>query len=130
MVKKKKQPEKKYRITLTEHQLRLIANCVEDCHRFMAGQMELSHSTCMVDAMHELHEKLRDLKYLVTPHLSYGASYVGAVATVPMNTSASSSRKLTISTARLSTNSPWSATSAACITVTPSPVRIVANRLQ
>lgn len=75
MAKKKKQPEKKYRITLTEHQLRLMANCVEDCHRFMAGQMELSHSTCMVDAMRELHEKLRDLKHLVTPHLSYNASY-------------------------------------------------------
>ena len=37
--------EKKWRIELTEHQLRLIANCVEDCHRFIAGQMELNNST-------------------------------------------------------------------------------------
>ena len=27
---------KKYRITLTKEQLMLIANCVEDCHRFLA----------------------------------------------------------------------------------------------
>lgn len=28
---------KKYQITLTEDQLILIAQCVEDCHRFAAG---------------------------------------------------------------------------------------------
>lgn len=67
--------QQKYRITLTEHQLRLIAQCIEDCHRFMAGQMELSHSTCMVDDMHELHDALRDLQHLVTPHLHKGESY-------------------------------------------------------
>ena len=36
--------EKKYRITLTEHQLMLIANCVEDCHRFASGQTELANT--------------------------------------------------------------------------------------
>ena len=29
--------EHKWRIELNEHQLRLIANCVEDCHRFIDG---------------------------------------------------------------------------------------------
>ena len=36
--------EKKYQIELTETQLRLIADCVEDCHRFAGGQTEL-HNT-------------------------------------------------------------------------------------
>ena len=29
---------KKYRITLTAEQMMLISKCVEDCHRFVAGQ--------------------------------------------------------------------------------------------
>lgn len=33
--------EKKWRIEVTEHQLRLMAQCIEDCHRFIGGQMEL-----------------------------------------------------------------------------------------
>lgn len=33
--------EKKFRITVSESQLRMISACVEDCHRFMAGQTEL-----------------------------------------------------------------------------------------
>lgn len=35
----------KYRITLTEKQLRLVSRCVEDCHRFAAGQTELWNTT-------------------------------------------------------------------------------------
>lgn len=35
---------KKYRITLTAEQMMLISKCVEDCHRFVAGQCEL-HNT-------------------------------------------------------------------------------------
>lgn len=35
---------KKYRITLTAEQMVLISKCVEDCHRFVAGQCEL-HNT-------------------------------------------------------------------------------------
>lgn len=35
---------KKYQITLTEEQMMLISRCVEDCHRFVAGQCEL-HNT-------------------------------------------------------------------------------------
>ena len=67
--------EKKWRIELTEHQLRLLANCVEDCHRFIAGQMELSNSTASLKHPRDLWEKLNKLKPLVTPLLGRGASY-------------------------------------------------------
>ena len=67
--------QKKWRIELTEHQLRLIANCVEDCHRFIAGQMELSNSTACLEHYRELSEELDKLQPLVTPELGRGASY-------------------------------------------------------
>jgi hypothetical protein len=56
---------KRYRIEVSEEQLRMIINCVEDCHRFMGGQMELQNTT----------SALREIKPLVTPRLSYNASY-------------------------------------------------------
>ena len=67
--------EKKWRIELTEHQLRLIANCVEDCHRFLGGQMELSNSTSCIKHCSHLWEELRKLQPIVTPELGRGASY-------------------------------------------------------
>ena len=67
--------EKKWRIELTEHQLRLIANCVEDCHRFIGGQMELDNSTSCLKHYSELSEELGKLQQLVTPLLGRGASY-------------------------------------------------------
>ena len=67
--------EKKWRIELTEHQLRMIANCVEDCHRFIAGQMELSNSTACLKHYRELREELGELQPLVTPLLRRNASY-------------------------------------------------------
>ena len=67
--------EKKWRIELTEHQLRLIANCVEDCHRFIAGQTELSNSTACLKHYLEINEELGKLQPLVTPLLEHGASY-------------------------------------------------------
>ena len=67
--------EKKWRIELTEHQLRLIANCVEDCHRFIAGQMGLSNSTVYLQHYCELSDELDKLQHLVTPLLEFGASY-------------------------------------------------------
>ena len=72
-MKEKKQI--KWRIELTEHQLRLIANCVEDCHRFIGGQMELSNSTVCLERYFELKEELGKLQPLVTPRLGRGASY-------------------------------------------------------
>ena len=67
--------EKKWRIELNEHQLRLIANCVEDCHRFIGGQMELSNSTACLKHYRELSRELDKLQPLVTPELGRGASY-------------------------------------------------------
>lgn len=71
----KTKKEKKWRIELTQHQLMLMAQCVEDCHRFMSGQMELSNSTACIKHPHDLWEKLNELKPLVTPELGRGAAY-------------------------------------------------------
>lgn len=67
--------EKKWRIELTEHQLRLMAQCIEDCHRFIAGQMELSNSTACLKYCRILGEKLRTLQPFVTPELELGEDY-------------------------------------------------------
>ena len=67
--------EKKWRIELTEHQLRLMAQCVEDCHRFIGGQMELSNSTACLKHYRHLSEELGTLQAFVTPELGRGASY-------------------------------------------------------
>ena len=67
--------EKKWRIELTEHQLMLLAKCVEDCHRFIGGQMELSNSTACLEHHLELSEELSKLQPFVTPLLGRGASY-------------------------------------------------------
>ena len=67
--------EKKWRIELNEHQLRLIANCVEDCHRFIGGQMELSNSTACLKHGRHLGEELSTLQAFVTPLLERGVSY-------------------------------------------------------
>ena len=65
----------KWILELTEHQLQLIAKCVEDCHRFIAGQMGLSNSTVYLQHYCELSEELDKLQPLVTPLLERGASY-------------------------------------------------------
>ena len=65
----------KWIIEVTEHQLRLMAQCIEDCHRFIGGQMELSNSTACLDNYHTLSKKLNELQPLVTPQLERGASY-------------------------------------------------------
>ena len=65
----------KYQIELNEEQLYLIAHCVEDIHRFMGGQMELSNCTSSLDECRELRNKLRELQPLVTPDLPHNSSY-------------------------------------------------------
>ena len=65
--------EKKFRITVSESQLRMIAACVEDMHRFMSGDMDLYNCTSILDDMHELHSEMRKLQKLVTPELSLGS---------------------------------------------------------
>lgn len=65
-----KKGPKKYRIILSERQLHLIIGCVEDIHRFMGGQVELSNTTSMLDNMHEIHDVMRKNVYpLVVPEL-------------------------------------------------------------
>ena len=66
---------KKYEITLNEHQLRLVANCIEDCCRFLAGQTELWHTTSQTESYLTLKDKLEDLQLFVTPWLDKGESY-------------------------------------------------------
>ena len=70
-----KSDEQKYTLTVTESQLRLIADCVEDMSRFMAGQMELWNVTSILDNFVELKERLDDLHSLVTPDIPRNASY-------------------------------------------------------
>ena len=70
-----KMKEKKWRIELTEHQLMLMAKCVEDCSRFISGQMELSNSTSCLKHCRHLGEELHTLQPFVTPELGRGASY-------------------------------------------------------
>lgn len=67
--------EKKYKIELTETQLRLISKCVEDCHRFMSGQYELWNMTSLLDNYSEIQDELKNLKNLITPKLPFNASY-------------------------------------------------------
>ena len=64
-------------MTLTQEQLTLIANCVEDCHRFACGQTELWHTTSAfnIKEWDELRDRLQCLQPLVTPELEKGASY-------------------------------------------------------
>ena len=66
---------RKFQITVNEHQLRLIADCLEDISRFMSGQMELWHATSNLDTYRQLADKLEELKPLVTPNLEQNASY-------------------------------------------------------
>lgn len=70
-----KKDNKRYQIELTEDQLYLIAQCVEDIHRFMAGQTELSNCTSSLDRFGELRDKLSELQPFVTPGLPHNSSY-------------------------------------------------------
>lgn len=65
----------KYKIELTEEQLMLMANCVEDCHRFAAGQAELINTTSRLRSGRLLQEKLQELEQHIVPELERGASY-------------------------------------------------------
>ena len=69
--------EKTWRIELTEHQLMLMARCVEDCHRFMSGQMEMENSTRILEHPRELWHELNELQSLVTPGISKGQAMIG-----------------------------------------------------
>lgn len=57
---------KKYIIELTEKQLQLIARCVEDCHRFAAGQTGMTNTTGNL-FVKGLREKLAELRKDIAP---------------------------------------------------------------
>ena len=67
--------EKKYLIELSETQLHLIAECVEDCHRFMAGQTEMQNCISRLENDLPISDNLKRLHPLVTPELPFNASY-------------------------------------------------------
>ena len=67
---------KNFQITVNEHQLYLIAACIEDCCRFLCGQTELWYTTSQLSRNYfKIREKLEELHSLVTPDLPKGASY-------------------------------------------------------
>ncbi len=76
-----KPKEKRYRLEVSESQLRMISQCVEDCHRFMAGQTEMNHCTAILDNHHKIGRLMHECVYsLVVPELAqrhgyYHASY-------------------------------------------------------
>ena len=61
--------EKQYCITVSESQLRMIANCVEDCSRFMAGDMDLQNCTSVLDYQNELQDEMKCMQHYVTVYL-------------------------------------------------------------
>ena len=67
--------DRKFQITVNEHQLQLIADCIEDCTRFLCGQTELWHTTSQTESYLTLKDKLRDIQLFVTPWLDKGESY-------------------------------------------------------
>ena len=77
MGKTTKQKEKRYRLTMTESQLRLMINAVEDWSRFLAGQCEMSNATMMLDNCRKAQDALdENVRPFIVPDLPYrGASY-------------------------------------------------------
>lgn len=47
--------EKKYRITMTETQLRLMIDAVEDWHRFLAGDCRMDNATSYIENASDMH---------------------------------------------------------------------------
>ncbi|WP_018675754.1 hypothetical protein [Riemerella columbina] len=72
---------KKYQITLTEEQLVLIAQSIEDVQRFASGQMEMNNTllklllgTKKAERYIQAEEKLQELKPILFPDLNPNAS--------------------------------------------------------
>lgn len=86
MKTKEYNPERKWLIEVNEAQLYDVINCVEDCHRFAAGQMDLNYTTSFIndaDKLWQMREALGRLQPLMTPELQIGASYGWNGSTCP-----------------------------------------------
>jgi hypothetical protein len=66
---------KRYRIEVSEDQLRLIINCVEDCHRFMGGDTILQNTTQLLSNAKEVQKALDYTSFMVTPNLFKNQHY-------------------------------------------------------
>lgn len=53
----------------------LIANCLDDLHRFACGDTELMQTSLALDLSNDSRRKLHDLHDIVTPELDRGQSY-------------------------------------------------------
>lgn len=78
---------RKYTITLNEEQLMLVSSCVEDIHRFLCGDTDLSNATSVLDVKDRnvLQKRLEQLKPLVTPELLLYQEYDWAGNGCPNN---------------------------------------------
>lgn len=69
----------KYRIELSEEQMRLISSCIEDINRFASGQWELNYTiSAMLEGLpfeekmkrrKEVEEHLKQVKHILLPYL-------------------------------------------------------------
>lgn len=59
--------KKKFILEAEEEQLQMIANCVEDCHRFASGQTDMSNTTSHLYNFGEVRRFLKKAKELVVP---------------------------------------------------------------
>ena len=77
MSKKEYTPKRKWRITCTEEKLRLMADCVEDCSRLLAGQTDMSNTLMPLENFCEIRDIMEErVRPLIVPDLPYrGSSY-------------------------------------------------------
>lgn len=70
-------PKRKWRITCTEEKLRLMADCVEDCSRLLAGQTDMSNTLMPLENFCEIRDIMEErVRPLIVPDLPYrGSSY-------------------------------------------------------
>lgn len=74
----KKKRDKLYRIILTEKQLGVMINAIEDWHRFVCGQCEMDYATSLLPSkqMHKVRDTLRqNVEPLMFPELNPNQSY-------------------------------------------------------
>ena len=56
---------KKYQITVSEEQLRLIASAVEDWHRFLAGQCDMHNAVLYLDNYYKIRTILKEIEQFI-----------------------------------------------------------------